>query len=296
MRRMKTLFLAALLVSLSVCPALAAVPVRMVGDAAPFEPGAELLHLYVLDLMGGDCMLLQYQGQNLLIDVGGENQYRQLRAMLDWLEVEEAALFNSHPHGDHVGGLAPLMEDISIPAFYTCFDEDETLDSSRQPAAVRRLKTAEIPIHTLGDGDQLPFEGGELIIHQQAGMPVLNDCSAMVHLRFQNATMLLTADISQASMYFFSSRKGLRADIMKAPHHGVEPIQARFLRNVDPQFVFFTNGSGDTRLAWEPLRQERIPHLFATRGVIHFSTDGKRWLVEQLPSAVALAEQAASQK
>lgn len=284
----------AVMLCLAQIPALAGGRVGAVGEAEPFAPGTELLHLYVLDLMGADCMLLRHQGQNLLIDLGGESQYPQLRAMLNWLKVAEVSVFNTHPHGDHVGGVFPLLDGLKVSAFYTCFDEDETNDRSRQPAVIKRLKEAGVPIHRLADGDRMPFEGAELTVHQQAGMPVLNDCSAMVYLRFKEATMLLTGDISQASMTFFSKRPGLGADIMKVPHHGVEKMPVRFLRAISPGFVFFTHGSGDTQAAWRQLRQMKIPHLFSTRGIIHFTTDGERWLVEQVFSSDALPEAADS--
>lgn len=292
MRRLISGTAAMLLLFMIMFPGIAAGQVGVAGEAAPFAPEAELLHLYVLDLLGADCMLLQHRGQNLLIDVGGDIQRTQLKALLDWLGVKEAAVFNSHPHADHLGGLPALMENISIPVFYTCFPEDERREHSRQQAAMQSLNQAGIPVCTLNDGDLLPFEGAELRVHQQVKGPVLNDCSAMIHLRYQEATMLLTADISQSGQTFFSKRAqetSLAADIMKAPHHGVERLQPRFLKAVSPEFVFFTHGSGDSRASWGLLQQRKIPYLFASRGVIHFSTDGSRWLAEQIGPSRSLA-------
>ena len=282
MRKLTAGCLAALMISVMLCPVLAA------GEAASFGPEDELLHLYVLDLMAADCMLLQYKGQNLLIDVGGDTQRQQLKALLDWRGVREAAVFSSHPHPDHLGGLTALLEDITVSAFYTCFPEDERRERSVQPAAIKRMKEAGVPIIGLKDGDLLPFEEVELRVHQQAKAPILNDASAMLHLRFKKAAMLLTADISQGGQRFFSKRKELRADVMKAPHHGIERLQPRFLDAVRPEYVFVTHGSGDTKGTWGLLRQRKIPHFFATRGVIHFATDGSRWLAEQIGSSASL--------
>lgn len=241
--------------------------VMMRKEAQPFKADADILHLYVMDLLGGDSMLLQHKEQNLLIDIGGEIQYHQLKAMLDWLGVKEAAIFNAHPHGDHVGSLSLLLEDINIPVFYSCFAEDAedyVKDRSHQPATIKRLKEANIPIRMLSDGDMVPFGEVTLRVHQQLKSQVMNECSAMLFLRFNEATMLLTADIGQSGQSFFSKRSGLEADIMKVPHHGIERLQKRFVQAVNPEFAFFTHGSGDSQAGWQLLRKMEIPHLFAT--------------------------------
>lgn len=89
-----------LLTLIILCPLLAlAAPVAIMPEAEPFGADDDVLHLYVLDLVSADCMLLQYRGQNLLIDLGRARQFPKLHALLDSLSVREAAVFNSHPTG-----------------------------------------------------------------------------------------------------------------------------------------------------------------------------------------------------
>ena len=275
-----------LLTLIILCPLLAlAAPVAIMPEAEPFGADDDVLHLYVLDLVSADCMLLQYRRQNLLIDLGRTSQFVQLQVLLDHLSVREAAVFNSHPHGDHIGGIFKLTDICKVSTFYTCFPEDETEPRSVQRPAMKHLASAGVPVQRLEDGDKVPFEGLDLSVHQHFKAVILNDRSAMLHLRFHEATLLLSADVSVAAQTFFSKRKGLSADIMKAPHHGVEPILGCFLRAVQPKYVFITHGSGDGRQTQGDLRRLGLPHHYATRGIIHLMTDGKRWVVEQIPKA-----------
>lgn len=248
---------------------------------------AELLHLYVLDLLGADCMMLRYRDKNMMVDLGKANQFPQLQKMLDSLGVKEVSVFNTHPHSDHLGGIFELTEHYAVSAVYTAFPEDEQGHSSViQRKAVRHLSKKNMQMMRLWSGDALALDKDVNIrvIQNPKGQNV-NERSAMLLVKYGSASMLLTADISNNSQKKFEEELGaaLDVDIMKAPHHGLEDLRKDFLRYASPEFVFFTHGSANSKRMQKTLTQNGIPFLFATHGVIHIVTDGERWYVEQLP-------------
>ncbi len=73
-----------ILLTLLLCLSLTAGALAMNLEAPPENLNTDaMLHFYTLDLMGADCMLLQYKGKNLFIDLGTENQFPQLAKLIE---------------------------------------------------------------------------------------------------------------------------------------------------------------------------------------------------------------------
>lgn len=112
----------------------------------------------------------------------------------------------------------------------------------------------------------------------------LNERSAMLMVRYGGASLLLTADIGNDSQAYFAKEPGagLKADILKAPHHGLEDLRGDFLRHAAPELSFITHGKSNTRRMQRTLQKNGIPFLIATQGIIHLATGGETWYAEQL--------------
>lgn len=284
----------ALLLALLPLFARAGQKVFVAPEASHLKQGEELLHLYVLDLLGGDSMLLRHGEDDLLVDTGDEKHFPQLEAMLSELSADDLTVFNTHPHRDHVGGLFDLTEKVKVRAFYTAFPEDAEDPAIIQRRAVRHLAELGLHMQRLLPGELLPFaEGVEISMMQNLKGANANEQSAMLMIRYREASLLLTADIGHKSQGVFEREQGdaLDVDILKAPHHGLENLSAGFLKSTSPELAFITNGSVNSKRTRKTLDNNRIPYLLATRGVIHLSTDGKTWYVEQVPRALGKADE-----
>lgn len=290
MRKLLAVLLAGLL---ALVPAAGFAAERVVVAPAEqvFAAGENLLRLYVLDLAGADCMLLTDGRQHLLIDAGKQNQHPQLKALLEHLGIKSVSVFNTHPHGDHAGGILPLMNLLHIEAFYNTFPEQMSGRNVVQAEVLDALRAGGVPVQRLHTGDMVPFEGADIRVFQWAEGKTVNDQSAVLHVRYGDAALLLTADIGPNGQKYFVDIPGLEADIVKVPHHGIEMLRSDFLDAVNPAYAFFTHGRTDTPNTWRRLNSRKTPYHFAARGIIVLTTDGTRWSAEQVGKSLALPAQ-----
>ncbi len=269
------------LLAFCICLCLAAEQrVFIYPEKSRIDKSKDLMRLYVLDLLGADCMLLKCRDDVMLIDLGRDSQYDQLKTMLKGLNVKSLDVFNTHPHNDHTGGLIQLLDEYNVKRFYTLFKKE------KYPRSVsRKLAEKKVNVKLLSSNDSLPFNEDVSIeiLQNKYGMN-LNEQSAALKISLNKAKLFLTADISAGSQRYFIDKWGadLDADIMKSPHHGIEDLKSDFISSVAPEFCFFTHGEADTKKMQKTLKKHKVPCLFATHGIIYIVTDGETWYVRQL--------------
>lgn len=258
--------------------------VFMAGEAEPFAPGEALLHVYVCPLLGADAMVLTQGEQVMLVDMGKDHQAADIMAVLDSLGIEHINVaFNTHPHDDHVGALPALLEKYSFGFFVTGFPENLKRGKSViQRETMAALADAGVKVVHMDDGDGLFLGDAEAQVIRLNEGSLVNPRSCMLMVRYGECRLLLAADVTaEAQRELARTREDLRADILKYPHHGLGRLAKEFLAAVAPEYAVFTHGSKNTRAAQGQLKAKGVDFGFATWGVIHLSTNGQYWLVEQ---------------
>lgn len=275
-----------LCIMISAVAALAEQKVFRAGEAPAFEAGSDTFDLYVCPLLGADSMLLTCGGQTMLVDMGKANDYELIKGVLEAQGVDHIDIaFNSHPHTDHLGSMIQILQDYPVGQFMTGFDDDYTADDVVQRRTVRALREAGVPVTPIEDGDTFTLGGAQMTVIRQTKYmytkPNPNPFSCMLMIAFGDCRLLLCADVVQNAQLYIAQTHDLKADIIKWPHHGLNKLYLEFLENAAPEYVFITHGYMNTMEAQEQLNKYGIPHDFATWGVIHLSTNGDYWLVDQ---------------
>lgn len=111
----------------------------------------------------------------------------------------------------------------------------------------RRLRQAErsgIPIRQVFAGDELLLGEAVLTVYRYEDGLSTNGKSLLTRIVFGDASILLTADIiGDTQTYFVKNlpKETLKADILKAPHHGITPMVVKFLETIAPEVLVMTN-------------------------------------------------------
>lgn len=244
----------------------------------------ELFCITVFRTGEGDCMLLQAGGESMMVD-GGPYKYREkLRNALIQREITHFKyLFSTHPHDDHIEGLRMLMEyGFEADELVSVFSKD--FNNAYQKKAVAQAEVSGIPYRQVADGEKLTLGGAEMTVHFWADGKSVNARSAMLKITFGSCSALLCADVIGETQHHYldTGADFLKADVVKAPHHGLTPFVSAFLTAVDPEFIWVTNYNNDkpgkTR---DQANYRKLPILFSGAGTIELSCDGTDWYVHQ---------------
>lgn len=246
----------------------------------------DLLRITVFRTGEGDCMLLQCGGENMMID-GGPYKYREsLRdALADRGVTHFKYLFSTHPHDDHIDGLRALMDyGLEVDEFLSVFPKGQSDKEGNQKKAMQALDKRGIPYRQIASGDVLTLGGAELTVYNWPKGSSLNAQSAMEKLVFGSCSILLTADIIGETQHYFLDTldaETLKADIIKAPHHGLTAIVSGFLTAVDPDYILVTNYSSRAQKVRDQAVYRKLPIQFSGDGTIYLECDGSDWYIHQ---------------
>jgi len=273
------------------------------------------LHVWAIDVGQGEALLVRTPGGHaFVVDAGGKMERGNApdagaaaervgeRTVLPFLlrrgvhTLDFAML--SHAHGDHAGGIAPLLRALRVGALV---DPGERYNGPAYLDALRAARRRAIPVlhpsaslrWRFDDGTTLHFIG-PITPHLNDGKNRVNDNSLAFVLRYRGFSMLFTGDAT-ATMEGIWMREGsdLHVTVLKVGHHGSRFASSpAFLATVRPRIALISVGRGNRygQPAPETLARLRAvsARIFRTDrdGEIALSTDGRRiWMRRQIPSA-----------
>ena len=257
----------------------------------PDQPGWDsrpLLRLTTFMTGQSDCMLLECGGQAMMID-GGKGHYREkLREALKAKGITHFKyLLNTHFHEDHLTGLLYLMRDgFGVDAFLTPYQDYAAEIDSLQREAITEAKKRNIPVVRIATGDELLLGEAVLSLYRYDEGLSTNGRSVVTRVAFGSCTLLLSADIigdTQSRMLKEGLADWLSADVLKAPHHAITPMNRPFLNAVQPQAVIITNEIKRDHLGSVQLDAAGIPTLYTGEGTVILETDGEDIYLWQTP-------------
>lgn len=276
-------------------------PVSGAQSAAP--AGDEVL-VYYLDVGQADSQLIRLpDGANILIDAGTRAAGDGLTAYLQELGVRKIdALIATHPHEDHIGGMAKVIGNFEVGRIYMPKVAESQTPTTRtyedllDAIAAKGLKItqAKAGVTVLEDGGakvELLAPGGE-------AYDGLNDYSAVTKLTFFEKKFLFTGDAEKDSeREMVESGRDLKCDVLKCGHHGSSTsTTAAFLKAAGPSYAVISCGAGNDyghphKEVLDRLEKAGIA-VYRTdlQGTILMRCDGERITVEANQKSVALGK------
>ena len=254
-----------------------AVSVLLVLVALALRPvPAGRLAVTFLPVGQGDAALLEHpDGRRWLVDGGPPGA-----DVLGWLRRSGVraldAVVLSHPHPDHMAGLLPVLDQISVRRVFVSRPPEQG-EAAFRDFWLRAWASGAIV------GPPEPGEGGVRWLHPRAdfvghGRARVNDESLVLEVGMGERRILFTGDIERAAEGAVGPQVRT-VDVVKAPHHGSRTSSTPdFVAALEPGWVVLSVGTGNRFGHPHPIAVGRWAGARRVRtdrdGAVRFTTDG----------------------
>ncbi len=243
------------------------------------------LEVHFIDVGNADCILVRQEDKTMLIDAGERKSKTVVQQYLQTYGVEKFDLvIATHPHADHIGGMAYILENYPVERFVMSYmDEEHTPTTASYENMLEALIEKNIPVDEAVPGAVYELGTARLqILAPYEPDADANNISVVTRLTFGDKAFLFTGDAeTSVEKQLISGDYSLKADVLKLGHHGSNTSNSTaFLRQVAPDFAVITCGENNEyghphqEVVDRLTRQEMTVYRADVDGHIVFTTDG----------------------
>jgi competence protein ComEC len=204
--------------------------------------GNGTLKVYFIDVGRGDAALIGTPDNKwIMVDVGPKKEYAEVVRLLKINSIDKLeAIFISHPHSDHAGGLEDILQYVACENIYTT-SVDYEKDSEQL------IETAEAKgtnIVKLNVGDTLEVSKISISVLGPNGTLLDENNNSMVFmLEWDGLSILFAGDqLFAAEEALIKKGQSIDCDILKAGHHGENDASSPdFIKKASPSYCIISN-------------------------------------------------------
>lgn len=266
--------------------------------------GGGVAELHMIDVGQGDALALRTpRGRWVLFDAGRSWQSGDAgrSIVIPYLRRRGGPLYAfvlSHPHSDHVGGGASVVNALR-PEYY--WDAAYVTSSEAYRASLDAAARRGVAWRRVHPGDSLTVDGVRITFlapdsSWTASLDDANEASAVALVQYGRVRFLMTGDAEAGEEEWVVARRAhdLRADVLKVGHHGSSTsTTAELLDAVRPRVALISVGAANTyghpngqviRSLWAAGAQVLRTDLVGTVVVrtdgkaLELEAGGERWL------------------
>ena len=216
-------------------------------ELASVPENSDGLEVHYLDVGQADCILLQCDGANMLIDGGNvEDSDLVVAYLLEQGVTTLDLVVNTHAHEDHVGGLPGVLAVFETKNVWcpvktygsTCFED-----------FVKYADQQELELVCPEPGSTWALGGAEV----QVLGPVkddydTNNSSIILRVEYGATAFVFTGDAeTEAEKDVLEAGFDVSATVLKVGHHGSETSSSyRWLREVGAEYAVIQVGEGNS--------------------------------------------------
>ena len=204
----------------------------------------DILEVYFLDVGQAESILINSQGEYMLIDAGNNKDGKKLVNYLNSLNIKEFKhVVGTHAHEDHIGGMDNIINNFKINNFYMPDVETTTktfLD------VLTSLEKKNITFKTPKIGTKLKLGNSTVeVLYIGNDIENINDNSIVLRLVYKDTSFLFMADAS-SDVEKQLLNKSIESDVLKVGHHGsTYSSSAEFLNIVKPKYAVIMCGKNN---------------------------------------------------
>lgn len=257
-----------------------------------FASGAKL-KVHYIDVGQGDSEFLELpNGQTMLIDAGNPENGSQIVNYIKGIGYSKIDyLIATHPHSDHIGGMAEVINDLDIGKVYMPKVSTNTKTYEGLLAAISnkglKVNTAKAGINLLKTGNL----NIDIIAPVNITGDDLNQYSAVIKVTYGANKFLFMGDAGELSESQITA--DVSADVLKVGHHGSSTATSQaFLNKVHPKYAVIEVGKDNTYGHPTAVTLQKLQNIGATiyrtdqDGTIVFTSDAKTITIDKKSSSV----------
>lgn len=255
------------------------------------------LEMHTIDVGQADSILIRCNDEVMLVDCGTASRGDDVTKYLQDLGITKIdVLVGTHPHDDHMGGMAEVINNFDIGVLYVPNLDDLEITTNW---FINFLKAVDAKDEEYNNGKSIwefpKDENGEfrkfnlgtavvqILAPSKDSYSNKNNYSIAMKISFGEVDIMLTGDAEAlAEKEIISTGYNLESEIFKAGHHGSDTSNTEeFLEAVNPKYVIISAGFGNKynhpiKSVMERFERNKIP-VYRTdeSGTIIMVTNGK---------------------
>ncbi|MCI0485573.1 MAG: MBL fold metallo-hydrolase [Blastocatellia bacterium] len=184
-------------------------------------PVAGKLTVHFLDIGQGDSQLIRLPGGETILIDSGDRGAPTVDLLKKYGVTEIDLIIASHPHADHIGEMRDIMRAFKVKEVW---DSGFNNNTKTQRDMLEEIRSRGIKLSLPKQGETRAIGQALLeVLNPPARLPdEANNASLVVRLTFGKKRFLFTGDAEEESWerMIATVKDKLRADLLKAAHHG----------------------------------------------------------------------------
>ena len=228
----------------------------------------ENLKVHFIDVGQGDCEFIELPNdETMLIDAGNQGNGNEIVSYISALGYDKLDyVIATHPHADHIGGMATVLNAFEIGKMYMPKKEHTSQTFENM---LDTIEEKGIALHTAKSGVNIISTDNlsvDLLAPIGNSYSDLNNYSAVCKITYGNDSFLFMGDAEDiVENELLSGNASLNADVLKVGHHGSSYSSTNaFVKAVSPQYAVISCGAGN---------QYRHPHFETLATLSDFNTN-----------------------